>query len=369
MKKFGLIMLVATGLISCASTTFKPELISLKGQWVTESNGEVMLNPQTSGLKSWRGKLLSVSDGSAHISQRKQLHIIDPQTALVSEDALLFKMSDNVQQSCFADYLNDSPDLEALAVDPKNDKVIVVVTEDATRGKTMSDSCFEKYQGSGSTDYPSLLVRLELQDDNTLLITHAKPLQFEASYQIGNFPNDGLEGLAFGLDGTLYLGKEKDQNVQARVFSVKIDDAFWNSEGFAQVTDTELNLPQYEKGNHPINGMDYLPRDNHPGYLVAAARNDNDIWLIDLAKEKPTLVIPLEFYAPTHSTDGNCEEWELMNNASLEGVAVDGDRIWMINDPWKKNYTKNVICESNRGKYERMAPLLFSMPINPKWFH
>lgn len=370
MKKLSLIFLVVVGLAGCAEEKEqKSQSIPLQGQWLTESTGDVMLDPQTSGLKSWRGKLLSVSDGSADISQRKQLHVIEPKNALVLEESLLFVMSEAVQQSCFAAYLNDAPDLEALAVDPRNDKVFVVVTEDATRGESMSESCFEKYRNSGSTDYPTLLVRLELQDDNSLLITHVRPLQFEASLNIGNFPNDGIEAMTFGPDGTLYLGLEKDKQVNARIFSVKVEDSFWASDDFVQVTDLELRLPKFETGNHPINAMDYLPRTNHPGYLVAAARNDNNIWLVDLKKQHETKIIPVHYYAPTNSNDPNCGQWELMNNASLEGLAVVGDKIWMINDPWKKYYKENVVCETNRTKYEQMAPLLFSMPIDPNWFN
>ncbi|WP_193362870.1 protein disulfide isomerase family protein [Aliiglaciecola lipolytica] len=369
MNKLGLILLVAIGLTGCAEKQQTPQKIALQGQWLTEQSGEAMLNPQTSGLKGWRGKLLSVSDGSADISQRKQLHIIEPNTAAVLAESLTFVMSDRVQQSCFAAYLNDAPDLEALAVDPDDDKVFIVVTEDATRSESMSESCFEKYQNSGSTQYPTLLLRLELQENNELLVSHVRPIQFQASLQIGDFPNDGIEALAFGPDDTLYLGMEKDKKVKARIFSLKIDDDFWLSEEFAQVTDLQLNLPKYDSGNHPINGMDYLPRENHPGYLVAAARNDNNIWLIDLAKQKETKVIAVEFYAPTHSKEENCGPWELMDNASLEGVAVVGSTIWMINDPWKRYYPDNIICEVNRVNYEKMAPLLFSMPVDPNWFN
>jgi hypothetical protein len=341
--------------------------VTLKGQWLTEENGKVMRDPQTSALKLWKGKLLSLSDRSADLSQQKQLHIIDPATALVAEKSLVMTLSDNVKQSCFSQYLADKPDLEALAIDPKNDNVFYVVTEDARDGVQLSTECQQQFQNTGSTKYPSLLVRLEL-DNLTLSMTHVRPLQFSASYDIGNFANDGIEGMAFGQNNILYLGLEKDNKGLARIFSLQITDEFWQSDEFAPVVDTEVVLPKFTKGRHPINGMDYLPVDNHPGYIAAAARNDNQLWIIDLANKAPTKVISMKFLAPTHSKSKQCTNWELIGNTSLEGVAVADDKIWLINDPWKKHYMENVKCESNRDNYKQFSPLLFSLPVSKHWF-
>lgn len=364
------IIIIAFTLFIAACGDNEPEssTISLKGHWVVETDGSSMLDPQTSGLKLWRGMLLSVSDASAHLSQIKQLHIIDPSSAQLAEQSLVMEISAAVAQSCFAGYLNDSPDLEALAVHPDNDRVFVVVTEDATRSVGMSEECQQRYQQTGSTDYPTLLIRLELQDDKTLVMTHARPLSFKTQYGVGNFPNDGIEGLAFGPDRTLYLGLEKDSQDKARIFSVNIDVDFWQSDEFAPVNDEQLLMPNFSKGNHPINGMDYMPAPNHKGYIVAAARNDNQLWILDLEKQRPAKQVDLAFLAPTSSNGESCAQWELMDNSSLEGLAVVGDTIWMINDPWRAHYKDNIQCERLRENYERMAPLLFSMPIDESWY-
>ncbi|GAA0853999.1 hypothetical protein [Aliiglaciecola litoralis] len=357
-------LVVAVVLCGCAEKQPKPTApLSLQGQWLVETNGEVMLDPQTSGLKFWRGKLLSVSDASADQSQRKQLHIIDPLTAQLAADSLPMMLSERVQQSCFAGYLSDSPDLEALAIDPRNDNVFVVVTEDATRSTGMSEECHQRYKMTGSTDYPTVLIRLELQDDNSLLMTHARPIQYDPVFNLGDFPNDGVEGLAFGQDNILYLGVEKDAKGHARIFSLQINDDFWLSDEFAAVSDPQLFIPTYDSGNHPVNAMDYLPVADHKGFIVAAARNDDQLWIIDLEKQQPTRIVSLQFLAPTLTSSSDCEPWELMDNASIEGLAVANGRIWMINDPWRKNYMLNVQCESNRPKYQKMAPLLFSLPL------
>jgi hypothetical protein len=342
--------------------------VTLKGKWLVETNDKVMLDPQTSALKLWRGKLLSLSDRSAHESQQKQLHIIEPSDAIVAENSLEMTMSDEIKQSCFYPYLADKPDFEALAIDPSNDNVFIIVTEDARDGVQLTDACQKRFQKTGSTKYPSLLVRLEIDKNNILSMTHVRPLQFSASYEVGDFANDGIEGLAFGKDNTLYLGLEKDSKGHARIFSLPLSNNFWQSDDFAPVVDSNVVLPTFEKGAHPINGMDYIPVDNHPGYIAAAARNDNQLWIIDLANEKPTKVISMKFLAPVISSDNQCEDWELIGNSSLEGVAVADNNIWLINDPWKAHYTENVKCESNRHKFETFSPLLFSLPISKQWF-
>lgn len=342
--------------------------VTLKGKWLIEESGRAMLDPQTSALKLWQGKLLSLSDRSAHKSQQKQLHIIDPTSGLVAEKSLSMTLSNNVKKSCFNHYLADQPDFEALAIDPNNDNVFFVVTEDARKGVQLTKECQQRFKNTGSTKYPSLLVRLELENNNKLFMTDVRPLQFPASYNVGNFPNDGIEAMAFGLNNTLYLGLEKDDNGLARIFSLTLTDKFWQSDEFAEVVDTQVLLPTFEEGRHPINGMDYIPFDDHPGYLAAAARNDDQLWIIDLAKQQPTKVISMKFLAPVISEDKQCNDWELIGNTSLEGVAVVNNNIWLINDPWKKHYMENVKCASNREKYKRLSPLLFSLPIAKHWF-
>ena len=115
----------------CATCTLANDNIqqqaTLKGKWLVETNGKVMLDPQTSALKLWRGKLLSLSDRSAHESQQKQLHIIDPSNAIVADHSLEMTMSDEIKASCFYPYLADKPDFEALAIDPNNDNVFIIL--------------------------------------------------------------------------------------------------------------------------------------------------------------------------------------------------------------------------------------------------
>jgi hypothetical protein len=333
--------------------------LQVNGHWIMEQDGQVMLNPQTSGLVKWRNGLLTLSDRSAHPSQRLRLRTISKDDALLSGPDLPMVLSEKLQTSCFAAYISDNPDLEALVVDPDDDSVFYVVTEDATDAEPMSEACQQKYLNSGSTIYPTLLVRLELQANSTVLITHM---------QIGNFPNDGVEALAFGQARTLYIGIEKDSSKQARIFSLQMDSEFWQSDEFAVVTNFSLKLPVFDSGNHPINGMDYYQTPDDRDFLLVAARNDETIWVVDLSGEKETVILNIDFFAEIQTNSDGCENYEAMDNTSIEGVAVTGNTLWLINDPWKAVYINNVKCEQNRAHYQMFAPLLFSVPIQPKWF-
>jgi hypothetical protein len=336
----------------------------LVGKWIKESDGTVMIDPQTSGLAHWQGQLITLSDGSAHPSQRRRIHIINPSNATLTPNAPVMKMSSRVRRSCFASYLSDQPDLEALVVDPENDKVFYAVTEDATRTGVLSPRCQTKYEKTGSTDYPTVLLRIQRDDSGSTTMTHVRPLRFAMSLGVGNFPNDGIDGLAISPDKTLFLGLEKDKRGYARIFQVELNDAFWQSSDFADVEDSKLYMPPHLEGNHPINGLTYAK-----GKLIAAARNDNEIWIIDVVGNAPAKQIKFDFAASVEESGiATCGETEIMDNASIEGVAVINNTLWMINDPWKRNYLKNIKCEANTANYKAMAPLLFSTPLDEAWF-
>ena len=346
----------------------KDQNLRVNGRWIMEQDGQVMLNPQSSGLVKWRDGLLTLSDRSAHPSQRLRLRTISKDDALLSGPDFPMILSEELQTSCFAAYLTNNPDLEALTVDPDDDRVFYVVTEDASYAEPMSEVCQQKHLNSGSTHFPKLLVRLELQPKNKVLMTHIRPIQFTANMQIGNFPNDGIEALAFGQARTLYLGVEKDSSKNARIFSLQMHREFWRSDEFAVVKKFTLKLPVFESGNHPINGMDYYQTSDGREFLLVAARNDETLWVVDLSGKEETLILPIDFFAEIKASTQGCENYEAMDNTSIEGVAVIGSILWLINDPWKAVYLNNVQCVQNRAHYQMFAPLLFSVPIQPEWF-
>jgi hypothetical protein len=343
------------------------EAVETTGQWVLEESGETMLDPQTSGLINDEVGLWTISDRSADKSQIQQLHLLDRDSGAIIKRYGPMRLSAKVINSCFATYLGDNPDYEAIVLHPFKRNAWLLVTEDATNSPILSGKCADDFAKTGSTEYPTLLVEVTKQDEE-LIVSGVRAIQFPHEAQVGDFPNDGIEGLSIAKDNTLYLGLEKDNAGQPRVFKVALSaDVFEQTERFLQVEDAQLNMPVFSQGNHPINGMDiYYPDDASDGYLLAAARNDNELWVIDLTAQQPTTIIPLVFLA--QSDDAQCATNYKMDNASIEGVAVADQQLILINDPWKVNYLKNVTCESQREKYERMSPLIFSLPIDSNWF-
>ena len=100
--------------------------------------------------------------------------------------------------------------------------------------------------------------------------------------------------------------------------------------------------------------------------LIAAARNDNEIWIIDEQGNKPAKRVEFNF-AVEIMGNSECGDTEIMDNASIEGIAVIDHTLWLVNDPWKRNYLKNIQCPDNAEHYNAMAPVLFSTPIPKEW--
>ena len=345
------------------------DVINVQGHWIRDMQGLVMADPQPSGLVHWRNQLLTLSDRSALLKHQRSLHAIDKQSMRVSANAMPMQLADNVTNSCFGHYLAATPDLEALVVDPDDDSVFYTITEDATYAP-LTAKCAKQWRGSGSTAFPTLLVRMQLGSDNQLTLTHVRPLKYQPEYVVGDFPNDGIEGLAFANDRWLYLALEKDKHHRARIFRIKMDDNFWLSAGFVNVDDPQLSLPEGDAGEFPLNGMDYYPSEQseHPGYLIAAARNNDQLWIIDLAKQQPTRILQMAYWLVNDQQQAKCDAEDPIPYTAIEGVAVEGETLWLINDPWKENYRKNIRCEANRQHYDNMSPLLFSLPIDKGWF-
>ena len=339
--------------------------IPMHSIWVKDNAGNVVKDPQTSGLVYWREQFLSIGDGSADIPMRMQLLPIDPKSAVMSSETIELTQSPAVKKGCFSGYLDYGPDLEGLAVDPDDDNVFVIVTEDTYEFKLQGE-CLKRYGRSGSTPHPTLLLRAELVTPKQAMITHIKPVSFPLEYRVGNFPNDGIEGLVFGANRTLYLGLEKDVANQARIFQLDIDEHFWQRDGMAVVQDSQLQLPiHHDNKVHPINALAYYPVDAERGFLFAAARNDNRVWILDTAKQVDTVIVDMTFLA--ESLVQECPKWQEMDNYSIEGMTFIGDQLYLINDPWKVNYKKNALCEGMLPAYSDMAPLITSIKLDPSW--
>ena len=350
--------------------------LEVVGQWLTaiDDSSGFYIDPQPSGLTWYKNTLVSISDASADATQIKRLHFIDPHSSIVTKSQP-YTIAPNVVDSCFTQYLLTKPDLEALVKDPLSPDSFITVTEDASTLGKLSPACKAKFSATHSTSYPTVLVRLQLVPKNSdtgiqafanapLQVTGVRAVQFPMSSEVGNFANDGIEGLAI-VGEQLLLGLEKNMHNQARVFSTQLHDAFWQTEEFIAVQDTYIDYPNYAKTRpNPINGLETFTW-NGQEWLIAAARNDNELWLVNVNNVTDKYKVKLKFIAP--NIGASCPRLSTMDNASLEGVAVANGVLYAVNDPWKKNYHKNIKCEEMRIFYENSAPLLFKITLEEVW--
>jgi len=342
---------------------------ALTGRWITDLQGQSLADPQTSGLTWWNGELLSLGDQSAAADLRMKIFRIAPDTGRFITAPIPITLAEDVRNSCFGDYLANSPDLEALTWDRTDPQTLITVTEDASRAQ-LSPACARKFAQTNATAYPTLLLKISIDAALTRAeISAVRPVQFPAEANVGNLPNDGIEGLAIDDHQNLYLGLEKNMAGQPAIFKTRLTTDFWSRDNFVKVIDANLTLPDLDDRGHPINDLDFMPSPvpGHPGYLLAAARNDDELWVFDLTNRVKPFVQHLQFYVGTDDS-GLCPVYERVVQTALEGVAVHGQTLYLANDPWKQHYPDNVQCEVNTAHFLKMAPLLFQMPLDPRWF-
>jgi hypothetical protein len=353
------------------ATSAEPPILQLPGRWLndTRTPETYFVDPQSSGLTFWQDRLVSISDASANSNHQRRLHFIDPATTDVTFSRQ-YRFSNALATTCFNQYLAGQPDLEALTKDPYHPNTFISVTEDARRSGSLSRECAAQFRDTGSTAYPTVLVRLQYDPDtNALEVTGVRAVQFAMSDNVGDAANDGIEGL-YASNEQILLGLEKDANNQAQVFSVPYTVDFWQRADFVQAQRLSLALPQYDPERPtPINGMDVVHYAGET-WLIAAARNHNELWWVNLSLTASHEVYRVNLeYVLTNPADSDCPAKERMHNASLEGVAVSDDMLYLVNDPWKRNYHKNLQCGAWESHYAAYAPLLFATPLAEAWQH
>lgn len=342
---------------------------ALTGVWLKDTSQQVIPDPQFSGL-TWRhDELLMLADQSAMPEMRMKLFRFNPASGQLNAPSLPITLSKQVREGCFGDYLANSPDLEALTWDRVDDTTLITVTEDASRAQ-LSPTCARKFEQTNSTKYPTLLLRITV--DKALSkaeITAVRPVQFPLEAQVGDQPNDGIEGLAIDNLQNLYLSLEKDLSGKPALFKTRLTADFWAKDNFVKVINANLTLPKLDDRPHPINDLEFLPSPvtGHPGYLVAVARNDDQLWIFDLTNRVAPFVHPLSFYVKT-DTSGLCPLYERMVQTALEGVTVHDNTMYLVNDPWKQHYGENIQCDVNAEHFRTNSSLLFKTEFDPRWF-
>jgi len=342
---------------------------AIAGKWITDLNGQTLANPQSSGF-TWRhGEIIHIGDNSADAAMRNKLLRINPLTGQLNAEPISLTVSAQLLNGCFGELFRQNPDYEALIWDRQDDTVLISVTEDSAFVR-LSPECQAQFGDTHSTDYPTLLVKIET--DKALSraeITAVRPVQFPKDALVGNAPNDGIEGLAIDNNNNLYLALEQNAANAPMIFKIPYNAEFWQTPDYVKVQDSRFVLPLPDNKDHPINDLDYLPspKAGHPGYLVAVARNDDQLWIIDISQQQPPYVQQMAYFAPT-GADNSCPAYEKMVQTAVEGVAVHGDSLYLVNDAWKQHYTDNIQCPANAAHFNKFAPLLFTVPVNPLWF-
>ncbi|WP_214000985.1 hypothetical protein [Arsukibacterium sp.] len=359
-------------LLTISFNLMAAEPLHLRGQWLTDSDRQQLIDPQSSGLTLRHGELIHIGDNSAALPMRNVLLKINPATGQQIGAAVKLTVAEALTKGCFAGLLASYPDWESLTWDRQDDTTLITVTEDSSAHE-LSPECASRYAATHSTPYPTLLVKIKT--DKALSraeIVAVRPVQFPKASQVGNYSNDGIEGLAIDNSGNLYLALEKNQANAPMIFVTPYSATFWQSDEFVQVADTGFALPLPDANNHPLNGLDYLshPDASHPGYLVGAARNDDQLWIIDISQQQQPFVQQLHFYAPTYQrgATADCPAYEKLANTSIEGVAVAANQLYLVNDPWQSQYPKNIQCAANASHFKQFSPLLFQLNIDPRWF-
>lgn len=269
------------------------------GKWITDLQGQTLTDPQSSGFTFRHGELIHLGDNSAAEPMRNKLLRVNPQTAQLLAEPLPITVADSVLNGCFGELFKQYADFESLTWDRVDDTVFVSVTEDSSFVQ-LSPECKARYGETNSTDYPTLLVKIDTDKQlSRAQISAVRPVQFPAASLVGNAPNDGIEGLAFDQAGNLYLALEQNAANAPMIFKTPYDKAFWQQDSYVKVQDTGFMLPVADSNDHPINGLDYLPakKAGHPGYLVAAARNDDQLWIIDISQQQVPFVQQMAYYA------------------------------------------------------------------------
>ncbi len=354
------------GMLSSSLVASEQALI---GKWILDEQGQAMLDPQPSGLTWWHDELLMLGDQSAAPSMRMKLFRLDPKTNAYKTAPINIEVSPEVRAGCFGDYLINSPDLEALTWDRLDDTTLITVTEDASRAQ-LSPSCSKKFAQTNSTSYPTLLLKISTDRElSKAVITAVRPVQFPLESAVGNLPNDGIEGLAIDDHQNLYLALEKNMAGDPAIFKTRLTPDFWAKDNFVKVIDANLTLPPIDKNGHPINDLEFMPSPipGHPGYLIAVARNDDQLWMFDLTNRVPPYVQQLSFHVATDNS-GLCPAFERMVQTALEGVTIQKGQLYLVNDPWKQHYKDNIQCDANAENFKRNSPLMFTMNVDPRWF-
>jgi hypothetical protein len=175
-------------------------------------------------------------------------------------------------------------------------------------------------------------------------------------------PNFRWEGCAVSESGeTLYLAFERAKDDLPRIYELPLKSA--RSGKAASLKELAIHFadvprrPDKASALLNLNDIQFLNRQGRP-YLLAVARDQERVLVVDLEKGNVTRVVDLDLRDPA----GNAIEW-----VSPEGLAIDAatDRIWLINDPDSVRGNYRARSEPGAtGEFADYSPLLFDVRLS-----
>ncbi len=169
---------------------------------------------------------------------------------------------------------------------------------------------------------------------------------YPGSKSEGSPDNSRIEGCAVGDDGvSLYLAFERDDEERPLLFKTAVgaprldEDSLvldWTSLSGAVTEDSNFNGLALARG----------------GLLLILMRNQERVIFWDLGQDKGQA---------REVVDLNLDARPKPERFSPEGIATDGKRIWIINDPWKGKYLDYLDTRDSTGK--GFTSLLWVRPL------
>jgi hypothetical protein len=324
--------------------------VELRGRWVLDSAGKAVgpdsfrRGLQTSALLYRGSELLSVGD------QRSQYpsHLFRISSAsglLLGPPMKITPPGEKPGESRHFKTYRSIPnsDFEGLAADPAVKNRLYGITEDKVPWVSIL-----KLEKSGEQTH----VKLESLTQ-VLFPEGLKPWDGNKNFR--------LEGIALGENSErAYLAYERALDDLPRVLEIKL--AGLAGKDTISARDLEISFdavprrPDKKNSLLNINDIQFLRRENR-SWLIALARDQERILLIDLEKERVARWLDLDLREP----GGGKIYW-----VSPEGLAIDqeGGRLWIINDPdsVSGNYRRRGVKKA-AGMYALYAPLLFEMKL------
>ena len=343
-----------------ASDETLPTTLEIRGRWILDTEGKPVAPEsfrrglQPSGLVWRNGVLSSIGDQRSQFPGR--LFRIDPTSArLVGTPGPLTVTPAQIASSRhFAGFAElPNPDFEGITLHPGRSGTLFAVTEDKLPWIA------ELRSTEGRTGRPPHALAVS--------VVNLTELRFPAGLTPWRGKtNFRIEGIAVSDDAsddtrTVYLAYERAADDLPRILTTSLAATRSGKTTRLEILPIDFaSLPRRSDKKRAllnINDIQFLRHEGAP-YLIAVARDQERLLLIDLEARKVARRIDLELRDPR----GRAVHW-----VSPEGLAFDekSDRLWIVNDPdsVRGNY-KLLGEESASGHFASYAPLLFETRLS-----